>query len=219
MDLNQDVGALVRELVAKMSASRPSTGGGSMKMLRLAPALAFAIPVLGAMSDPAYQYASNLGLPAEYQRNARSRDQKATEYAELRAYLDEQTFQLNIDGGLFEEQREIEQFFSFIADEVVSHRLTTLSFSQSEVVAPNTEQGDERPFYVVNPGAKLDLIGDYGSVMAFLTAIRELDKEILVSALTLGRPEASQSNPDAAQSGELGLSLSLQVFRLVSAGQ
>lgn len=219
MDLNQDIGALIRELFAKMSTPRSSNAGGVIKMGRLAPALAFAIPAVGAASVPAYQYVSNLSLPGEYQRNVALYEQRASEYSALRAELDEKTLQLNVDGGLFEDQREIEQFFSFIANEVVSHRLTTSSFSQSEVVAPTIEEGSEQLFFVVNPGAKLDLSGDYRSVMAFLTAIRDLEKEIVVSELVLGHPEVPQGNADVAQSGDLDLSLSLQVFRFVSIAQ
>lgn len=218
MDLNQDIGALARELFTKKSASRSSSGVGDLKMHRIAPALAFLIPTLGAMSVPLYQYASNVGLTGDYQSNVGLLDWKLSEIDSLSAALQEQILRVNTAGGLFEEQREIEQFFSFIADEVVSHRLTTQSFSQSLVMASNTEE-DEQQFYVVNPGAELDLSGDYSSVMAFLTAIRDLDKEIVVSSLTLGHSEAQQNNPDAVQSSELGLSLSLQVFRLVSAPQ
>lgn len=181
--------------------------------------LLFIIPVIGATSVPAYKYIANLGLPAEYQQNASIRDKKASEHAALRLQLDQRTLQMNIDGGLFEEQREIEQFFSFIADEVVRHRLTTKSFSQSEVVVPTVKEGEEQPFYLANPGAKLDLSGDYASIMAFLAAIRDLDKEVLVEALTLGRLQKPEEASAVEPSTELELSLSLQVFRLVSAQQ
>jgi hypothetical protein len=104
---------------------------------------------------------------------------------------------------------------------VVNHRLDTKSFAQTEVLSPNLGEGEtlKQDYYVVNPGAKLELSGEYERVIAFLQAVRDLDKEILISSLVFGHTELASNDVDATIAPELGLSLSLQVFRLVSAVQ
>lgn len=221
MDLNQDIGALAAELLGKLKGSTTKPGGGSARGGRLLSVVALTIPVVVAVAWPTYEYVLYSGLPSEYQQNLSAREQKYLEHAELDAQLSDRLRQINSSGGLFEEQREIEQFFSFIAEEVVSHRLDTKSFAQSEVVSPSTDESEApaQDYYIVNPGAKLELSGEYESMMAFLQAIRDLDKEVLISSLIFGQPDSAQNDDGAIASPDLDLSLSLQVFRLVSAGQ
>jgi hypothetical protein len=221
MDLNQDIGALAAELLGKMKRSKAKPDGGAGISKGLLAALALVLPGLAAIALPTYQFSINSGLPSDYQSNLAAREQKSSEYDIMNAQLSERLLQINSSGGLFEEQREIEQFFSFIADQVVSHRLDTKSFAQTEVLSPDLGEGEtlEQDYYVVNPGAKLELAGEYDRVMAFLQAVRDLDKEVLISSLVFGHPERTPNDVDAIIAPELNLSLSLQVFRLVSAVQ
>lgn len=221
MDLNQDIGALAAELFGKMKRSKAKPDGGAGIGKGLLAALALVLPGLVAIAFSTYEFSINSGLSSDYQSNLAAREQKSAEYAVLNEQLSERLLQINSSGGLFEEQREIEQFFSFIADQVVNHRLDTKSFAQTEVLSPNLGEGEtlKQDYYVVNPGAKLELSGEYERVIAFLQAVRDLDKEILISSLVFGHTELASNDVDATIAPELGLSLSLQVFRLVSAVQ
>ena len=204
MDLNADIGAIFSHYLARIK------GGRSMSAADLAPVAAFLALPLILLGPTVYQLIAYSGLQSDYEYNLVQRDDLEAALLDLTASLEAEKALQSSEGGLYEDQREIEQFFSYIADEIVSNNLTTISFTQADVLAPDAEEG-AAPYYVATPSASLNLVGDYISVMQFLTTIRDLDKEIGIKSLSFGRSD----DAEAAVVGELSLEISLEVFRLV----
>lgn len=208
MDLNADIGAIFSRYLARLK------GGRALSAADLAPVAAFlALPLL-LLGPPVYQLAASSGLQSDYESNLVQRDDLEAALLNLTNSLDAEKSEQSSEGGLYEDQREIEQFFSYIADEIVSNNLTTTSFTQADVVAPDADEG-AAPYYVATPSASLNIVGEYLSVMQFLTTIRDLDKEIGIKSLSFGRSD----DTEPAAVGELSLAISLEVFRLVEVPQ
>ncbi len=228
VDLNQDVGALLKSVFSKKkngsSTQYKNERSGKTNSSTIIFVFIFLLG-LGSLGFSAW-------FPIEAFLNAETledelislrSDKNISEkkLAQAKLVFDQRSAAVDASAGLFSNQAEVEEFFDLISKRAVDFDLTIFSVDRldddPQLGNPTNSNDGVTPEYLVKrPGMSLDVHGNFGSLYQFFLSLSQLPQAVEITELTIQlRPQPQEGGNSSPQADPLVLSLRLNLFRLV----